>query len=126
MLSKNVIKLDDLIPQVDNFDNSKPLVSVYVTAYNLAEYIEGCIISILNQVVDFNYEIVIGEDFSSDNKKTILEIYEKKYPEKIRVIYNEMNLGMMANFINTIESFVFRKNRIKNTLLSKIKFISAF
>jgi glycosyltransferase involved in cell wall biosynthesis len=104
MLSNNCIKSFDHNQLENNFNNKKPLVSVCITAFNVDEYIDKCIDSILKQEVDFDYEIVIGEDFSRDNTREILKGYEIKYPEKLRVIYNERNLGMMPNFINTIES----------------------
>ncbi len=82
----------------------KPLVSVCITAYNIGDYIGECIDSILSQVVTFDYKILIGEDMSLDNTREILKEYELKYPDKVRVIYNSQNIGLMPNFVNTIES----------------------
>ncbi|MCX6171917.1 MAG: glycosyltransferase [Flavobacterium sp.] len=80
------------------------MVSVCITAYNIDKYLVECVESILIQETNFNYEIVVGEDFSSDNTIEILKSYESRFPNIFRIIYNEKNIGMMPNFIKTIEA----------------------
>ena len=48
---------------------------MYITAYNIDKYIEQCIESIPMQETNFDYEIVGGEDCSSDNTSQILKSY---------------------------------------------------
>jgi len=79
-------------------------VSACLITYNHEDYIVECIEGALSQVVDFEYEIVIGDDKSTDKTLKICEEYASKYPEKIRLIKRDVNLGMMANWIDTIES----------------------
>lgn len=62
-----------------------PLVSVMVITYLHEKYIAKCLDSILNQKVNFDYEIVIGEDCSSDRTRDICIEYAKKNPNKIRL-----------------------------------------
>lgn len=81
-----------------------PLVSVCITAYNIDKYLVQCIESILMQETNFNYEIVVGEDCSTDNTREILMTYASKFPDVFRILYNKKNIGMMPNFIKTIES----------------------
>jgi predicted O-linked N-acetylglucosamine transferase (SPINDLY family)/predicted SAM-dependent methyltransferase/GT2 family glycosyltransferase len=76
-------------------------VSVFMLAYNHEKFIAQAIDSILMQEVDFEYEIVIGEDCSTDNTRQIVIDYQKKNPEKIRLLLPETNLGMHTNAINT-------------------------
>ncbi len=76
-----------------------PLVSVVTSAYNLEKYIAKAIESVLNQKVNFKLELVIGEDFSTDNTKVILLSYQEKYPDMIRVLLTEKNLGITPNCI---------------------------
>jgi glycosyltransferase involved in cell wall biosynthesis len=50
---------------------------------------------------DFEYEIVIGEDCSTDNTRTILLDYQARHPSKIRLLLAEKNQGLVRNFIDT-------------------------
>lgn len=64
-------------------------MSVRLLAYNHAEYIEPCLDAILGQKTSFDYEIVIGEDASTDDTREICISYAEKYPEKIRLFLND-------------------------------------
>ncbi|MBN2693423.1 glycosyltransferase, partial [bacterium] len=75
----------------------EPLVSVFMMAYNHEKYIIQAIDSILMQKVDFEYEIVIGEDCSTDQTRDILLSYKKKYPNKFNLLLHEKNVGAMKN-----------------------------
>ena len=66
-----------------------PVVSVCVITYNHSSYIEQCLNSILEQKVNFNFEICIGEDFSSDGTREICQKYAEKYPDKIRLFLRD-------------------------------------
>lgn len=76
-----------------------PLVSIRVLAYNHEKYISQCLDSLVCQVCDFGYEIVIGEDCSTDGTLEICKAYQKKYPDRVRIIHNRKNLGLMDNFL---------------------------
>lgn len=77
-------------------------VSVAMITYNHERFIAQALDSILMQRVDFTYEIVVGEDCSTDTTREILLGYQKKYPEKIRLLLPDKNLGMMVNFVATL------------------------
>jgi glycosyltransferase involved in cell wall biosynthesis len=62
-----------------------PVVSCRISTYNHAPYIAQCIDSMLMQETDFPFEIVIGEDESSDGTREICIAYAKKHPDKIRL-----------------------------------------
>lgn len=79
-------------------------VSVCMITYNHEKYITQAIDGILSQVVNFDYEIVIGEDCSTDNTREIVIEYAKKYPEKFKLLLPEKNLGITKNFITTYSS----------------------
>ena len=81
-----------------------PLVSVCMTTYNHEHYIAEAIESVITQRVNFAFEIVIGEDCSTDNTLTICRDYQSRYPEIIRIVTSENNIGMHANYRRTIES----------------------
>jgi glycosyltransferase involved in cell wall biosynthesis len=66
--------------------------------YNHGEFLEEAIESVLSQEFSKDYEIIIGEDNSPDNSKEILKNYEEKYPQIIKVIYRDKNIGAINNF----------------------------
>lgn len=74
-------------------------VSVHIITYNHEEYIAQALDSVLMQKVDFDYEIVIGEDCSTDNTRQIVVDYQQKYPDKIRALLHETNIGGTQNDI---------------------------
>ncbi len=78
-------------------DNFEIKVSVTLIAYKHARYIERCLDSILEQKVNFKYEIIIADDCSNDGTKEILLKYKEKYPDIIVPIINEKNLGVSQN-----------------------------
>jgi len=78
-----------------------PLVSVAIIAYNLEKYIVECLESVLCQKTNFKVEIVIGEDCSTDNTLQILLNYQERFPNIIRVLVREKNLGLTPNSVDT-------------------------
>lgn len=76
---------------------SRPLVSVFMMTYNHEKYIAQALDSVLMQKCNFHYEIVIGEDCSTDNTRSILLSYKEKNPEKIKLLLHEKNIGAANN-----------------------------
>lgn len=72
-------------------------VSINCITYNHEKYIADAIESFLMQKTNFKYEILIGEDCSTDNTKKIVSAYVEKYPDLIRLITSENNVGAMKN-----------------------------
>ncbi|GLC87814.1 glycosyltransferase family 2 protein [Lysinibacillus piscis] len=81
----------------------RPLVSVCCITYNHEKYIRESIEGFLSQKTDFDYEIIIGEDCSTDYTRGILDEYAG-LSEKIQIISSENNVGMNANLIRTIKA----------------------
>lgn len=65
-----------------------PRVSVSITAYNHAPFIAKAIDSVLMQRTDFEFEILIGEDDSTDGTRDIVKSYANNHPDKIRLFLN--------------------------------------
>lgn len=80
----------------------KPVISACIITYNNAPYVAECIESALKQKVNVPYEIVIGEDCSTDKTKEICQDFANRYPDKIRLISNDTNLGLIGNWLKTI------------------------
>ena len=70
------------------------IVSVCVCAYNSGKYLEECLDSILSQETEFKFEILINDDCSSDNTIGIMQSYASKYPDIVKVFYQDQNYGM--------------------------------
>jgi glycosyltransferase involved in cell wall biosynthesis len=60
-------------------------VSVLLSTYNQEKYIAQALESVLMQETDFDYEIVVLEDYSTDATREIVLAYQKQHPDKIRV-----------------------------------------
>ncbi|MEH2228728.1 MAG: glycosyltransferase [Nostoc sp.] len=76
-------------------------VSVLMITYNHEKFIAKAIESVLMQQVNFEYELVIGEDCSTDTTRQIAIDYQKRYPDNIRLLLPNNNLGMNQNLANT-------------------------
>ena len=81
-----------------------PLVSVCMITYNHAPYIAEAIEGVMMQKCNFQFELIIGEDCSTDDTRTIVLQYKEKFPNKIRLLLREENLGMERNFIETMQA----------------------
>jgi len=80
------------------------MVSINCITYNHKDYIMDALNSFLMQITDFNYEILIGEDCSTDTTRKIVEEYVIQYPDKIRLITSEQNVGWKKNSLNLLEN----------------------
>ena len=78
------------------------MLSVVMTTYNHERYIATAIESVLRQQTDFPIEIVIGEDCSTDRTLNIALDYQSQYPEAIRIVRSESNVGWRENYRRTI------------------------
>jgi glycosyltransferase involved in cell wall biosynthesis len=78
-------------------------VAVKIT-YNHEKYIAEAIESVVSQLVDFKFELIIAEDCSSDNTRRISIEYAVKYKKMIRVLYSDRNVGVAKNYIRAFQS----------------------
>lgn len=76
-------------------------VSIFMLTYNQEEFISQAIAGVLMQKTSFRYQLVIGEDCSTDRTREICEEYAQQYPEKIKLILNKINLGLGTNYVKT-------------------------
>ena len=70
-----------------------PKVSVCVITFNQKAYIAQCLQSILDQATDFDFEVIVGDDCSSDGTREIVQQFERDYPGIVKPIYQERNIG---------------------------------
>lgn len=81
-----------------------PLVSVCMTTYNHEPYLRQAVESILAQQAPFGVELVLGEDCSTDATAAICREYAAKYPDRIRLVTSDVNVGWRANYRRTFEA----------------------
>ena len=81
-----------------------PLLSVFMITYNHEKHIAEAIESALMQKTSFKYEIVIGEDCSTDQTREIVLEYATRYADKVKPIYQERNVGANKNAASVREA----------------------
>lgn len=85
-------------------NSRKPKVSACIIAYNHEKFIQKCLVGALNQEHDFEYEIVIGEDKSPDKTLELCKKFQQENPNLIRLIERDQNLGMLGNWLETLQA----------------------
>src|SRR3954469_12007804 len=93
-----------------NYVTEYPLVSVCVQTYQHVNYIKDCMEGILMQQTNFPFEILLGEDQSTDGTREICIEYAQKYPDKIRLFlhHRENNIkinGRQTGLFNFLYNF---------------------
>ena len=71
-------------------------VSIIITCYNLQHFIKEAVQSLLNQRCDFNFEIILIDDASTDGSRAVIESIRDP---RLHTIFLEKNVGA-ANAIN--------------------------
>lgn len=79
-----------------------PKVSVIVCTYNQEDTLGAALDSILAQQTDFDFEILVADDCSTDGTPHICRDYERRYPGTVRAIINEANKGVADNYFDTL------------------------
>jgi glycosyltransferase involved in cell wall biosynthesis len=78
-------------------------VSVTILTYNQKNFIGKAIESALSQQTNFDFEILVGDDCSTDGAQEVIQAYQNRYPDKIKAVLHPKNLGQNGLF-NTIET----------------------
>ncbi|MBD2700676.1 glycosyltransferase [Spirosoma sp. BT702] len=83
---------------------SSCLVSVNIITYNHGKYIEEAINGALMQKTTFPFELVICDDYSTDSTRAILNKYQRKYPDMVKLRFRNKNLGLKSNYFDNINA----------------------
>ena len=73
------------------------MMMMMMVVYNHENYIKEALNGILTQRCDFDSEIVIGEDFSSDSSRSIIVDFFNRFPGKFKLLFHEQNIGAQQN-----------------------------
>lgn len=79
-------------------------ISVCIVTYNHEPFIRVCLDSVLKQRIDCEYEVVLGEDCSTDNTLAICQEYADLYPGIVKLLKTPVNLGMSKNALRTVNA----------------------
>ncbi len=82
-------------------DMTDPRVSVCVMTYNHARFIGDCLRSLIAQETNFRFEIIIGDDCSTDGAGDIISEFALEFPHIVRVLRPERNQGPTRNYLST-------------------------
>jgi len=77
-----------------------PKVTVCVVTYNQEEYVAQCLQSIVEQKTDFEFDVLVSDDYSTDNTRKIIKEFASTY-DFIKLILRSENIGALANFVDT-------------------------
>lgn len=79
---------------------SVPKISVCIVTYNQVDYIHKCVESILQQQVNCDFEVIIGDDCSTDGTREVLLELQQHYSEQLKLVLHEKNVGPINNYFS--------------------------
>ncbi|MDE6295173.1 MAG: glycosyltransferase, partial [Muribaculaceae bacterium] len=79
-----------------------PKASIILLAYNHQNSVARAIESLLAQQTDYNYEILIADDCSTDRTREIAQQYADRYPQIIRMMPPAPNKGLVNNYFDAL------------------------
>ena len=77
-----------------------PKLSVCVTTYNQEKYIRQCLQGIIDQRTSFSFEVIIGDDCSTDSTREIINEFQRTHPGTVRLLLQERNTGGTRNYLD--------------------------
>lgn len=76
-----------------------PLVSVCITTFNQAHVLAECLEGVLGQSTDFPFEVIVGDDASTDGTRLLLQRMQQAWPDRLRLLLHPSNVGAAANYV---------------------------
>lgn len=84
--------------------SKKPKVSILTITYNHDKFIREALDSLLAQKTDFDFEVIVADDCSTDRTQDIIREYSRAYPGIFKPILRQKNIGAVANSIDTLQA----------------------
>lgn len=85
---------------MENIDSRPVVVSVCIVSYCQVDFIGQCLESILTQETDFRFEVIVGDDGSTDGTREIIQKFSQQYPGKLIPLFHEKNIGATKNYLS--------------------------
>ncbi|WP_341313076.1 glycosyltransferase [Paraburkholderia sp. IMGN_8] len=82
---------------------ARPVISVVILCYNLESFIADCLQSVISQDVNVPFEVIVGDDGSTDKSVDVVESFCSRYPGVVKLIRHEHNVGYSRNLADVIE-----------------------
>lgn len=82
--------------------SKSPKVSIISITYNQEKFIKQALDSFVIQQCDFSFEVIVADDGSTDGTRDIIREYAQKYPDIIKPLLREKNMGAWKNFVDAI------------------------
>ncbi|MCM1449389.1 MAG: glycosyltransferase [Clostridiales bacterium] len=76
------------------------MVSVVMIAYNNEATLRDAIAGVVGQRVPFRVELLVSDDASTDGSRAIIEEYARRYPDVVRPLWHETNVGIQGNYLS--------------------------
>lgn len=80
----------------------KVKLSVIVCTYNRKTLVSKALDSVIGQKTSFSFEVIVGDDCSTDGTRDLLLSYRNRYPEKIVLSFMTENSGIGANWATAL------------------------
>ena len=131
-ISKIIVLRKDLVKMKSSLKN--PLISIIVPVFNVKNYIEKCILSLINQTYE-NIEIILVDDGSSDGSEIVCDKFQSKHKNTIKVIHQKnqglsvaRNVGLenaSGEFVCFVDSDDYVEPTMLETLFNSLSFANA-
>lgn len=82
---------------IDFIDKNEIYVSIVCMTYNHKDYVRDALNGFLKQETNFKFEVIVGDDASTDGTQDVIKEYQKRYPEIIKFVEREKNIGARKN-----------------------------
>lgn len=94
--------------QVKNMDHSdETKVTVLCFAYNQSSYIKQCLKSLVSQITNFEFKIVVHDDASTDGTREIIEEFASTYPSLVKPIFQKINqYSQNTSLLHLVEPYL--------------------
>ena len=79
------------------------MLSVVLLTYNHEKYIRTCLESIISQKTTFKFELIVGDDASTDQTAKVILEYAALYPDIVIPVIREKNIGAVANLVELLK-----------------------
>jgi glycosyltransferase involved in cell wall biosynthesis len=76
-----------------------PLVTVIVTTYNHERFVSEALESVLRQEADFDFEVLVLDDCSTDATGSIIAAFERAHPDRLTARHAAVNVSQLLERI---------------------------